>query len=109
LHAQGYRYRLHDRSLPGKPDIVFKSRKKAIFIHGCFWHQHPDAKCPITGYPASNLKYWEPKLNRTIERDAASLAALKTVGWKSLVIWECELANEKKLVKRLQAFLELKK
>jgi DNA mismatch endonuclease, patch repair protein len=89
LHGAGYRFRLHSAALPGSPDIVFPSRRKAIFVHGCFWHQH--TKCGAGIVPNSHREYWAPKLRRNQERDRKSKASLVRLGWKSLVIWECEI------------------
>ena len=104
LHAMGYRFRLHRRDLPGKPDLVFPGRQKAIFVHGCFWHQH--AGCQDGRMPQSNPSYWWPKLTRNKERDTEHLARLITDGWKVLVVWECETGDEGRLRSRLQHFLE---
>ncbi len=102
LHAQGYRFRLHPKHLPGKPDIVFPSRRKAIFVHGCFWHGHGCAKgLP----PKSQLDYWLPKLESNRLRDAAKQAALQQLGWSFLVIWQCELAEPQPLQKKIVDFL----
>lgn len=102
-HAMGYRFRLHRRSLPGKPDLAFAGRQKAIFVHGCFWHQH--AECQDGRMPRSNLGYWRSKLKRNTERDCEHLEALKANGWKALVIWECETADDRRLRSRLRRFL----
>lgn len=99
----GFRYRLHRKSLPGKPDLVFGPRRKVIFVHGCFWHQH--AICIDGKMPKSNTGYWHTKLARNIERDAENLAALKAMGWKPLVIWECETKDPKKLSTKIKRFL----
>lgn len=105
-HRMGYRFRLHDKSLPGKPDLVFKSRRKAIFVHGCFWHQHPRLKCRDGRVPKSNLGYWAGKLARNVARDALHIEALKALGWRCLVIWECEaLKSGKPLEARIRRFL----
>jgi DNA mismatch endonuclease, patch repair protein len=93
LFAEGYRYRLHVKQLPGKPDLVFPGRKKIIFVNGCFWHQHPSPKCKITRTPASNKGYWGPKLRRNVERDAENTAVLKKLGWKVQIVWECSLRS----------------
>jgi DNA mismatch endonuclease, patch repair protein len=91
ISALGYRYRLHRRDLPGNPDIVFASRKKLIFVHGCFWHQHD---CRLGAkQPRARPEYWSPKLKRNKERDARILEALEATGWKALIIWECELGD----------------
>jgi DNA mismatch endonuclease (patch repair protein) len=103
LHAAGYRYRLHDVSLPGCPDVVFSSRKLAIFIHGCFWHGHA---CPAGVLPKSNRKYWEGKQARNAARDERAAFALRRSGWRVLVIWECEMKDEKRLCRRLSRFLK---
>ncbi|GAB4142597.1 MAG: very short patch repair endonuclease [Sphingomonadales bacterium] len=107
VHSMGYRYRLHRKDLPGKPDLVFGPRRKVIFVHGCFWHQHDDPACKLAHAPKSRLDYWQPKLARNKERDAANLAALEALGWQVLTVWECETRqkNHDTLAVRLQAFL----
>ena len=102
-HAMGYRYRLHGKNLPGKPDLVFSSRRKVIFVHGCFWHQHRG--CKAAHVPRSNLDYWLPKLARNKARDTRSKRELRRMGWDWLVVWECETPDTKALVKRLRGFL----
>lgn len=104
-HQMGYRYRLHVKSLPGKPDLVFPSRMKVIFVHGCFWHQHPKKKCTDARLPRSNLKYWLPKLARNVARDAEHIKSLKANCWKILVIWDCETKRIRKLTACLRRFL----
>ena len=106
VHALGYRYRLHRAELPGKPDLVFTGRRKAIFVHGCFWHQHESATCNRAHAPRSNLAYWEHKLERNVQRDDAAHQALSAMGWQTLVIWECELKDPLSLAARLSAFLD---
>lgn len=106
LHSLGYRYRLHARDLPGNPDIVFRSLRKAIFVHGCFWHQHRSPSCPLQSHPKTNLYYWKPKLLRNRERDRATEKQISKMGWSLLVIWECELRDLNLLRQRLLAFLE---
>lgn len=103
-HAMGYRYRLHARMLPGHPDMVFSSRRKVIFVHGCFWHRH--GNCPLTRLPKSRLDFWAPKLERNKERDALNQAKLIDMGWRSLVVWECELRDLDELRHRIRSFLE---
>jgi DNA mismatch endonuclease (patch repair protein) len=103
LFSMGYRYRLHDRSLPGSPDIIFKGKKKAIFVHGCFWHRHDG--CPLARLPKSRLDFWIPKLEGNRERDTRTLHQLKSQGWEVLVIWECELKDLNLLEKMLNGFL----
>jgi len=88
LHSLGYRFRLHRRSLPGSPDIVLPRHRLAIFVHGCFWHQHPG--CRHAKLPRQRQDYWLPKLARTQMRDKQNRAALGEIGWRSLVIWECD-------------------
>lgn len=102
-HSLGYRFRLHRRDLPGTPDLVFPSMRKAVLVHGCFWHQH---RCPLgSKQPRTNAHYWLPKLARNKERDVANEHALKELGWSVLVIWECETRNESSLADRLRRFL----
>jgi DNA mismatch endonuclease (patch repair protein) len=101
-HKLGYRFRLHRKDLPGTPDLVFPSRRKVIFIHGCFWHSHG---CKLTRLPTSNLGYWVPKLNRNRVRDEKNLKTLTAEGWQHLVIWECEIRSGEKLEQRLKTFL----
>lgn len=103
LHALGYRYRIHHRELPGRPDIVFARKKKAIFVHGCFWHRHPN--CKRAAFPSSSIEYWTRKFATNVERDAANLDALSEMGWKPLVIWECEVKRSNELSARLAEFL----
>ena len=106
LHAMGYRYRLHPPHLPGKPDIVFPGRRKIIQVHGCFWHQHSDPNCGIVRRPKSNRKYWLPKLERNVVRDAEHYEQLRALGWEVLVVWECEVRADSDLLERVTAFLE---
>jgi DNA mismatch endonuclease (patch repair protein) len=103
LHRSGYRFRLHCKDLPGKPDLVFRSRKKIILLHGCFWHQHPG--CREGRVPGSRPDYWGPKLAKNIERDAAHESALAGEGWSVLVIWECELKSPEEVLKHAGTFL----
>lgn len=105
LHRLGYRFRLHDPNLPGKPDLVFPSRRKVILVHGCFWHQHNWANCKITHQPKSNLTYWNPKLAANVKRDRTHKKALKSSGWEVLTVWECQIARSN-LTDRLIEFLE---
>ncbi len=102
-HNLGYRYRLHRRDLPGKPDMVFPGRRKVIFVHGCFWHQHQG--CDRSRMPQSNQGYWRPKLQRNVERDARVQAELADMGWEVLIVWECEVKNTELLKERLSDFL----
>ncbi len=100
----GYRYRLHRRSLPGCPDLVFPSRFRVIFVHGCFWHRH--RKCEMARIPKSRVAFWTEKLEGNRKRDRRSLTALRKLGWRVLVVWECELADEIRLRSRIYEFLE---
>lgn len=102
-HGLGYRYRLHRKDVPGKPDLVFPARRKVIFIHGCFWHQHPG--CREGRPPKSNTAYWLPKLERNQQRDKAALESLATLGWDALVIWECEIKDGPGLARKIAEFL----
>ena len=95
LHSAGLRYRLHDRRLPGVPDLVFPARRIALFVHGCFWHRHPG--CAATRLPKSRLDFWAPKLAGNVERDARQQAELIARGWTVMVIWECETRDPTKL------------
>jgi DNA mismatch endonuclease (patch repair protein) len=91
LHRAGFRFRIHKKDLPGKPDIVFPGRRKAIFVHGCFWHQHP--QCREGRLPGTRQDYWKPKLERNVARDAAATSKLRNLGWDVLVIWECQIED----------------
>ncbi|MBL4537825.1 MAG: DNA mismatch endonuclease Vsr [Oceanicaulis sp.] len=102
-HALGYRYRLHRKDLPGKPDLVFAGRQKVIFVHGCFWHGHDCARG--SRQPKTNAEYWRAKIARNISRDAANLQALDAQGWQALVLWECDLKDRDALAVRLRDFL----
>lgn len=102
-HRMGYRYRLHRRDLPGTPDLVFPRLRKAIFVHGCFWHQHD---CPLGAKkPSANPGYWLPKLARNVERDAETRAKLAAMGWEVLIIWECETRSPARLPSLIESFL----
>lgn len=103
LHSRGYRYRLHRKGLPGKPDIVLPSQKKAIFVHGCFWHAHG---CVKGRAPKSKLEYWLPKLQANVARDKRNLQDLEGLGWNVLTIWQCETKEEQTLLAKLLPFVE---
>lgn len=103
LYAAGYRYRLHRKGLPGRPDIVFVGRRKAIFVHGCFWHGH---NCSKGHVPKSRLDYWAPKLLANRERDRRNVAELAALGWTVMTVWQCETGDTGALRTRLLAFLE---
>ena len=102
LFANGFRYRLHNKLLPGKPDIVLKKYRIVIFIHGCFWHKHKN--CKYAFVPASNTHYWLPKLDKNVEKDVIAIKELRRLKWKVLVIWECNLKPSKQ-AKTLQRIL----
>ena len=104
VHSLGYRYRLHDRKLPGNPDLVFSSRKKLIFVHGCFWHRHP--RCKNNRLPKSRLTFWKPKLELNRKRDLKNQRKLRRLGWRFLVIWECQTKDDELLTNRIIDFLE---
>ena len=93
VHGLGYRYRLHRKDLPGCPDLVFPSRRKVIFVHGCFWHRHPDPACKFARLPKSRLEFWVPKLERNRARDLHSQALLIDMGWRIMIVWECEVGK----------------
>lgn len=104
LYAMGYRYRLHRRALPGCPDIVLPRHRKIIMVHGCFWHGHD---CPAgRKTPKSNREYWSEKLARNCLRDADNLAKLKSMGWKVLIMWECELRDEEAARRKMAEFMD---
>jgi DNA mismatch endonuclease (patch repair protein) len=104
-HGLGYRYRLHAKELPGKPDLVFRQRRKAIFVHGCFWHAHDAPTCPDRRTVKSNQVYWSPKLAGNRARDERHRAALEEQGWKVLTIWECEIKHTARVTKQIKRFL----
>lgn len=103
LHAMGYRFRVHRKDLPGTPDIVLPGRRKAIFVHGCFWHRHPG--CKKASIPKIRVDFWASKFAANQARDARTLAALQELGWTTKVVWECEI-RDPGLADKLRAFLE---
>ena len=104
LWANGYRYRLHKKDLPGKPDIVFSGRKKVIFIHGCFWHKHD---CGHFSWPKTNTEFWKKKIMKNVSRDIRNKELLKSLGWDVLTVWECSLKkNEPEIYAKITAFLK---
>lgn len=105
IWKNGYRYRLHHHDLPGKPDIVFPSRKKVIFIHGCFWHKH---NCKYFKWPKSNVEFWKQKIEGNVQRDEKNYALLASNGWKHMIVWECETKEKDKtqLWERIKVFLD---
>ena len=104
VHSSGYRYRLHRKDLPGKPDLVFPRHEKVIFVHGCFWHGHRG--CPRAARPTSNMDFWNEKLDKNMERDRRNKQKLRRQGWEVLVIWECETKRYKHMVAKIDEFLE---
>ncbi|MBM3507150.1 MAG: DNA mismatch endonuclease Vsr [Alphaproteobacteria bacterium] len=102
-HRLGYRFRLHYRHLPGTPDLVFPRLRKLIFVHGCFWHQHG---CGLGPVPRSRQEYWVPKLERNASRDRRVRGELMRLGWRVLIVWECETRSERALAHQLEVFLE---
>lgn len=106
IHGMGYRYRLHVGNLPGRPDLVFSSRRKVIFLHGCFWHRHPDRNCKLARLPKSRQEFWLPKLEGNKARDHKVLAELRAGGWDVLVIWECEMNRTEWLQETIRNFLD---
>jgi len=102
-HSLGYRFRLHRKDLPGTPDLTFPSRMKVIFVHGCFWHRHRG--CRKTTTPKTNMDFWKNKFRKNIQRDKNSIEQLKGLGWKALVIWECETKNIEEIQKKIVDFL----
>ena len=103
LHRLGYRFRVQMGAVPGRPDLAFTRRRAAVFVHGCFWHQHP--ACRHARVPATRRDFWEAKFERNRERDERLLAAAEAEGWRVLVIWECETADAAELERRLVTFL----
>ena len=104
IHRLGYRYRLHRKDLPGKPDLVFPGRRKVIFVHGCFWHGHDCARGARV--PKTNREYWTAKIARNVERDCVNRERLHALGWKSMVVWECELKDKASFIREVRAFLD---
>lgn len=104
--ALGYRFRLHRRDLPGSPDLVFVSQKKVIFVHGCFWHRHKN--CLRTTTPRTRGAFWRSKFKANVERDMKNIAALRSLGWKVLVVWECETSERRTLQDQLKLFLRVR-
>lgn len=102
LHGLGYRFRLHRKDLPGRPDIVLPRHHKAIFVHGCFWHWHG---CPKGQLPKSRLDYWLPKLEGNVNRDRTKIEQIESLGWAVLVVWQCETEDLDELAGRLEAFV----
>ena len=103
LHSMGYRFRLHNKNLPGCPDITMSRLKALVLVHGCFWHRHKNcSRCTI---PTANQEFWLEKFQRTIKRDKKNLYSLRKLGWKVLVVWECQTKDKKKLENKLHKFM----
>ncbi|MFZ2162247.1 MAG: DNA mismatch endonuclease Vsr [Sideroxyarcus sp.] len=107
LHCQGYRFRLHRKDLPGKPDIVLPKYNTVIFVHGCFWHRH--ANCADASTPKTRTDFWLKKFSENTARDAKNQTALINAGWKVIIVWECETMKLDKLASRLNKSLKVKK
>lgn len=103
IYALGYRYRLHDRRLPGSPDVVFRRKKKVVFVHGCFWHGHD---CKLGRMPKSRVDFWSAKIASNRERDARVLKEIRAMRWRALVVWECQLERVDWLKGRIGGFLD---
>lgn len=104
LHRAGYRYRLQAADLPGRPDIVFRSRRKAVFVHGCFWHRHQG--CKKTTTPRTRPEFWEDKFAANVNRDSEAVSSLKRDGWEVEIVWECQVKDLNALKNRLKCFLD---
>jgi len=105
LHKMGFRFRLHNKNLPGSPDIVLKKYRTVIFVHGCFWHRHEGCKKSTT--PKANAEFWASKFSQNVERDKKNCEILKKAAWNVVVVWECELDNIAKTCKRIESFLRV--
>ena len=105
LHKKGFRFRLHVKTLPGHPDIVLPKHKTVIEIRGCFWHRHPGCKSATT--PSSNIEFWQAKFKRNIERDKKNAEELKSLGWRLIVVWECEVSKKQFPPRELSEFVGL--
>lgn len=104
LHGQGFRYRLHDRRLPGRPDIVLPRYRTVVEVRGCFWHRHEG--CRFAATPRSNTAFWQTKLQANVARDARNVAALEEAGWRVLVVWECEVKDDQVLARTAERIRE---
>jgi len=105
VHSMGYRYRLHVKGLPGKPDLAFRSRKKVIWVHGCFWHRHDDPQCKLARLPKSRVDFWREKLEGNRQRDLRHQQDLVAMGWSYIIVWECQLKGIDRLRERIVDFL----
>lgn len=104
LHAMGYRFRLHEKRLPGKPDIVLPRHQRVVLVHGCFWHGHQG--CNRSKRPKSNVDFWNRKIDGNIRRDVENQEKLRTAGWKILTVWQCQIRDRERLQNRLRDFME---
>ncbi len=104
LHKMGFRFRLHNKDLPGSPDIVLPKYKMVVFVHGCFWHRHQG--CPYAYEPASRIDFWQKKFQNNINRDSENLKNLSILGWKAEVIWECQTRDQELLRERIKRIFE---
>ena len=104
VHSLGYRFRLHDTTLPGKPDVVLRRHRKVIFINGCFWHGHKD--CSRSKLPSTNVTFWKDKITKNAIRDKRALKKLRCEGWRAMVVWQCEMKYPERLAKRLGRYLD---
>lgn len=105
MHSMGLRYRLHVRRLPGSPDIVLPRHRAVVLVHGCFWHRHEDPECKLARLPKSRLEFWLPKLDANHSRDQQNQQRLRDLGWRTLVVWECELVDREAVRAKLCEFL----
>lgn len=105
LHRLGFRFRVHSDALPGRPDIVLSRHCAAVFVHGCFWHRHPGCRYAYT--PKSNVSFWKDKFERNIVRDSRNCRELQRLGWRVLIVWECQTVDRNALARRLAARFEL--
>ena len=103
VHRMGFRFRIHQHDLPGNPDIVLARHSKIIFVNGCFWHGH--TRCPQSKRPTTNTRFWDKKLDGNIERDKRFQRKLRRIGWKVLIVWQCETQRPEKLLRKLERFL----
>lgn len=102
-HRLGFRYRLHRRDLPGCPDIVFPRYRSVVFVHGCFWHRHPN--CKYASSPKTRVEYWQNKFHSNVVRDARNETLLRNLGWRVMVIWECETKDHERVAERISSYL----
>jgi DNA mismatch endonuclease (patch repair protein) len=103
LHAHGLRFRLHGKGLPGRPDIVLPRHRVAVFVHGCFWHRHP--RCKYAYSPRTRKEFWHQKFQATVRRDAAAIRALRKLGWRPVIVWECEVAHSSRILRKVKRLI----